>query len=234
MSKYTRTDREKAIERIKKCLRMAESSEPHEAAAAMRQAQKLMEAMQLTPEDVEMSETVSEVIKTKEAFGGCPYLSRLSCIIGLAFGVAVYWEPGAGISRVRANVRYIGPRGRVPLAAYAHRVIDRAVRTAWAETLAENPTLVQRPLARQSFRMAFLGQVEDKVYKIAPSEDEGRNAKAYADRIYKSVTMDDGKDRQIRSIDKDAYYAGMDKAEGFNLNRPMGDDTKPRSIEHER
>lgn len=34
---------QRILERIKKCLALSQSSEPHEAAAALRQAQKLME-----------------------------------------------------------------------------------------------------------------------------------------------------------------------------------------------
>ena len=47
---------EKVLEKIKKCLRLAKSSNPHEAAAAMRQAQKLMEKYNLTERDVDLTD----------------------------------------------------------------------------------------------------------------------------------------------------------------------------------
>jgi hypothetical protein len=41
-------DREKLMDKIQKCLRLAKSSEPAEAAAALRQAQKMMAANNIT------------------------------------------------------------------------------------------------------------------------------------------------------------------------------------------
>ena len=48
-------DRKKALEKIKKCLRLATSANPHEAAAAMRQAQALMKEHGVGQADVDMS-----------------------------------------------------------------------------------------------------------------------------------------------------------------------------------
>ena len=43
---------EKILDKIKKCLALASSANEHEAAAALRQAQKLMQAHGLTDQDV--------------------------------------------------------------------------------------------------------------------------------------------------------------------------------------
>lgn len=47
--------RERALEKIKKCLALAESTNPNEAESALRQARKLMEKYQLEMSDVDSS-----------------------------------------------------------------------------------------------------------------------------------------------------------------------------------
>ena len=47
-------DQEKIIDKIKKCLALAKSDNPHEAATALRQAQKLMEQHNLTEQDISL------------------------------------------------------------------------------------------------------------------------------------------------------------------------------------
>lgn len=49
-------DHKKALDKIKKLLRLANSSNPHEAAAAMRQARALMEKHQLDQTDVDIAD----------------------------------------------------------------------------------------------------------------------------------------------------------------------------------
>ena len=52
--------RDEAIAKIKKCLALGRSAQPHEAGAAMRQAQKLMQAHSITDLDIEHSDIKEE------------------------------------------------------------------------------------------------------------------------------------------------------------------------------
>lgn len=51
-------DRNKALDKIKKCLRLATSANPNEAAAAMRQAQALMRKHGIGQDDVSMADVM--------------------------------------------------------------------------------------------------------------------------------------------------------------------------------
>lgn len=233
--KISDEDRQRAIKKIKKCLALGASSEPHEAAAAIRQAQKLMSSLGLTEDDLAQLEIKAEVVKTKEAFGGCAYLAHLTRIIQVAFGVAAVWEPGNGVSRIRANIRYIGPSGRVALAVYAHKVIDKAVREGWAEYLdePENYDRRQKPGARAAFRGAFLTGVEDKVMAISPTESEQQAIARYQAAMY-GTGLTTQEDKYKGKLDFDAYCAGAEKAQAFQLNRPLAEDKKELlAIEHQ-
>lgn len=49
-------DRESALKRIRKCLALAESDEPHEAAAALRHARALMDKFHVTESEAALSD----------------------------------------------------------------------------------------------------------------------------------------------------------------------------------
>ncbi|MTD33973.1 DUF2786 domain-containing protein [Paludibacterium denitrificans] len=56
-------DRKSAIEKIKKCPALAKSANEHEAAAALRQAQALMEKFGVEDDDILMSEVCKDHVK---------------------------------------------------------------------------------------------------------------------------------------------------------------------------
>lgn len=225
MTSISAEDRQRAIRRIQKCLALAKSPEPYEAAAAIRQAQKLMSSLGLTEDEVAGLEATSEVVITKEAFGGCRYLAKLVNIIQVAFGVAGVWEPGRGISRVRANIRYIGPKGRVQLAVYTHRVVNNAVNAAWREHLetAPGPSKKQKPGARMSFRIAFLTAIEEKIMKLSPTESEALAIQRYQAAMY-GTGLHERSGPKWAQIDFDAYLAGAERGAEFDLMRPLTED----------
>lgn len=216
-------DRERKLDKIRKCLRLGKSANANEAATALRHAQAMMRELGIEDEaEVGMEPTTGEVLITKEAFGGCKYLNELCGMISRAFGVEAVFEAGNGISRTRANVRYIGPRSRVTMAVYSHKVIDRAVFNAWKQV---RGAFDQAPGARQTFRLHFLAVIEDKVERLAPTEVETRAIKRWKETKY-------GKDIEPVKIKKDnlhdpvAAYLGVKLGREFDIHRPMDEDKK--------
>lgn len=214
--------REKKLDKIRKCLRLSKSAEPHEAAAAIRHAQALMRELGIEDEaEVGMEQTTGEVLITKEAFGGCAYLNQLCALIRRTFGVDCVWEPGNGISRTRANVRYIGPRSRVMMAIYAHRVIDRAVFKAWKEV---RDTFGQAPGARQAFRLNFLDAIHEKVERLAPSDVETKAIERYKEKEY-GTDLEKTKSKVLGG-DPLAAILGSAMGSQFDIHRPMDEDKR--------
>ena len=117
-------DRAAALDRIRKCLALAASSEPHEAAAALRQAQALMRKHAISRAEAELCEA--------SARAGTRSLTPPAWLLGLvnlvaeAFAVfPIYWP-----SRQRqARVRFIGTDVHPELAQYAFEVLARQL---WA------------------------------------------------------------------------------------------------------
>lgn len=220
MTSPTPEDRSRALEKIKKLLRLSTSDNSFEAATALRQAQKMMQALGVSVDEIDATEVTSKVVITKEAFGGCAYLARLSHIVSGAFGLVAIWEPGNGKSRIRANIRYIGPRERVQVAYYAHRVVDTAIRKSWYEHLQTNLGIKQKPGARHTFRMAFLTNVEDKVMKLAPTSTEQQQVNAYLRARY-GTSLDSKGMRDKVPHDIASYYAGVLASNDFYLHTPL-------------
>ena len=209
------------IDKIRKCMRLAGSSNANEAAAALRQARKMMEAAGVSESDIDDNAAIGEVVKTKEPYGENTYANLLIRTIRRAFGVEAVREPGAGISKRRLNVRYIGPRGRVQLAIYAHRVVDRTITKAWREI---KHAYREQQGARLGFRVAFLASVIDQIEALAPTEAEATHIAAYKAAKYGKNGLTIGKPRNIIGMDDAAALEGRIAAAGFKLHRPMNED----------
>lgn len=220
--------RRKLTERLKKCLALRASPEPHEAAAALRQAQALMRELGITEDDLEGLETADATVKTREGFGACRTMQFLTSIIMGAFGVSVVYERNPG-SANRLNVRYFGPRSRVMLAEYAHKVVWRAMQQSWDDFLTRRPWLKGDGGKRQAFHIGWLCAVSEKVEAIAPTEAEERSIARAIARAY-GKELEPTKQARQRKLSAGAFAAGLDAAQDFTLHRPV--ESQQLSLEH--
>ena len=206
--------RARKIEKIRKCLRLSASSNPNEAAAALRQAQAMMRELGI--EDPASLEIGSAQVITKEGFKGCVYLYQLVSMLMALLGVDAIISPGNGISRRRANVQYIGPESRVQIAVYIHKVLDRAVNKAWKSLRGD---MKQRQGARQTFRLSFLAVVGDKLEKFRMTDDEKRGIELYVAAKYPALKYYEAKNN-LRN--DEAGVMGVVAGREFDINIPMG------------
>lgn len=129
-------NREAAVEKVKKLLRLSKSSNEHEAAAAMRQAQALMRQHQI--EEAEAAGADAQIDPIEEVAsdarrGKTPPvdLVALAALVSDAFGTH-------SLIRVRQKLfdvswiepRFIGPTPRGELSAYAFNVLWRQLSAA--------------------------------------------------------------------------------------------------------
>lgn len=121
--------RDEALDKIKKCLALAASPEAHEAAAALRQAQKLMAQFGLTESDV----TLADVGEARQKAQNVPVVRWEAALAGMvagAFGCDMYTCTSLALrdSRQFRRHRYyvfigVGPAPEV--AGYAFDVLAR-------------------------------------------------------------------------------------------------------------
>ncbi|WP_199438687.1 DUF7168 domain-containing protein [Vibrio owensii] len=126
---------EKAIEKIKKCLALANSTNPHEAAGALRHAQNLMRVHGITSTDVNVS-GISEVLVTEPVqFKPKTYINILLHAIDKAFGVISHYTSKLceRTNKLKRYPVFVGQEQTIELASYAYDVCMRAIKTARRE-----------------------------------------------------------------------------------------------------
>lgn len=223
-------DRARLMGKIQKCLRLGKSSEAHEAAAALRQAQKLMEMHGITEEDLaglEYSDLKIDVPIQANRNKIPAVLAELTWLIRKAFGVKSVIGYSMRVSDISYQIRYFGPTTRVQMAGYTHTIIHRAVNAAWTKFLNENPHLRGDRGARSSFQLAWLQSVEEKVMEVGFSDEEERGTELAMKKVYGDRELATAKANNT-PINFDAVAGGIQAASSFNIHRPMNESTQRR------
>ena len=122
---------ERLVRRVRALLRLAESPEPHEAAAAANAARRLLAEHDLDLSDPEERHTFRQVGPTKARFD--PWEKVLAGVLTSHFGVSViyalaYRPTQASWGRV---LELLGPVHHVEVAAYVHDVLRLHGEQAW-------------------------------------------------------------------------------------------------------
>jgi len=161
-----KTHRSKIISRIRKCLALAESSEPNEAAAALRQAQKMMAQHNINTADVDMS-AVSESQVTAGRSARVPpvWLAALAQTVEKAFGVKMlYMTQRSKASRFC----FFGLGASAQVAGYAFTVLRRqceAARSAYFANISARHSV--RIARADMYATGWVAAVEEKVVEFA-------------------------------------------------------------------
>ncbi|MCS5517663.1 DUF2786 domain-containing protein [Pseudomonas qingdaonensis] len=158
-------DRNKALDKIKKCLRLAASAKPHEAAAAMRQAQALMHKYGLGQSDVDMSDVEESAAVAGSKQTPAKWEAQLAHTVEKAYACKVLFAAGIG----RWN--FIGEIAEV--ASYTMTVLLRQVRQARRDFILDKlkrckqATKIRRA---DTFCEAWVSAVYDQVMTFANAE----------------------------------------------------------------
>ena len=245
-------DRKRALERIQKCLNLAKSSEPHEAAAALRQAQKLMEMHGVSEDDVNNLDIESEKVVSADLWRKSLslYLTNLVHLIEKAFGVKAVFEPSLENGKYKVAVRYFGTNGRAQLAAYTHAVIWRTLKAQWNAYSKTNPWVNDQKGARTGFWIGWIQAVKRTVMEFGGAKEEevpradGRGTELVPTafgkemaKIEKGISSHYGGDLNDMSANSiktysDTRAAGAEAAQDFSLHRPMEGGAQKQLTKH--
>src|SRR5690606_1568144 len=114
-------DNDKLMERIRKCLALSESANEHEAAAATRQARKLMEKAGLTASDVGLFEITDQQVDV--GYSRLPsWAGNLSVAVARAFACTAFHG--------QRQVRFVGPSACADVAGYCFEILLRQLKKA--------------------------------------------------------------------------------------------------------
>lgn len=221
------------IEKVKKLLARASSSEPHEAALALQMAQRMMAEHNLTMETVEVGEIRSERLRsvaTKSKAKG--WELRLYDGIAKAIGCGLMFSRGMDYvtdSRMYASYLFIGPTAEVQIARYAAHVLQRQLVRARARfTKGLNPNMPRAHKTGEvdAYCSGWVASALSKVTPLAPHPARALAIRNYMDRESDGGTIG----TQQRAGSLDAMARGRTDGEDAELNRPVEGGAEQRSL----
>jgi Protein of unknown function (DUF2786) len=218
---------ERILDKIRKCLALSTSSNPHEAQSAMRQAQKLMEMHGMTTKDAQVS-TVDELRAKSLTSISRPkaWETKLSHLVAGAFGGHIMWHSmhsSCGHKEYFGSYVFIGMKDKIEVMHYTFQVLQRNL---FKQRQAYISTNKQEGQDRQSmsaigdtFAMGWLEAVAKTVATFVLGVQERATVTAYIEAKYP---------RRTKSAGKKQYYGGAQHAEagrqagaGQALHHPM-------------
>ena len=166
-------NQERILSKIKKLLALSKSDNPNEAAIALNQAQKLMQAYNINIFDVEIKE---EVNPNKYPLNGSIYICYIAQIISEAFAVRVLRQENG--PRGKVNFIFVGTADKAEVASYFFDVLIRKAKTARQnklKELAEDLKYVRKATKTRvadSFCMGWCAAVQEKLEKLVNDPKE--------------------------------------------------------------
>lgn len=215
----------KILEKIKKCLRLAKSSNKNEAAAAMRQAQKLMRihaiehGYVIAAEGVESHDVLVGTNKKPSAHVGM--LAKMVC---RAFGVEVIWNTTQMCSRRESRLEFYGMDSAPELAGYAFEVLFRQLkrdRTLYMATLNKRLKRTTKTRRGDLYAQAWVQAVEKQITAYERSEEEQAAVEAFREQRWPKVESTACRDntKGTRRDDYDAFRQGYRDGEKVDFHR---------------
>lgn len=215
MSEFT--DIKKVMARLKKLLALATSPNQNEAAAAMRQAQKLMAAHEISAEDVELSRINEESAAQASRANPPQYMLQLASLVEDAFGVRVCLTGRSGA----VLFTFVGFDHRPLVASYAFDVLRRQLAIARADylkTLNKRLKKTTKSTRADLFCRAWIFRIRETVIAFAQPEIEKNLLDSYWEARFPAVRTYTGRSRQPKARDLSAANAGYRAADGVTLN----------------
>jgi hypothetical protein len=226
-------DKEKIIGKIRKCLALAASSNEHEAAAAMRQAQKLMEM-----HNVEHTELLAAGATECAAHAGATktpatWENNLAMTVSDAFGCRLLFQGSWG----GGKWKFIGTGARPEIAQYAFSVLFRQLRRSRASFIKEKcKRLKPSSKTRRAdlYCMAWTNAVASKAQAMSISPEEAEVLDAYMLQQYPETaelkSRDRTQGRKLSSNDWNAYAHGAAAGRNAQLNHGVSGSACPALI----
>lgn len=124
-------ERDKIIDKIKKCLALSASSNEHEAAAALRQAKKLMEQHCISDIDVQATEISEKRARAGAVKSPAAWEAALAARVADAFGCRIFFS--RNFFKGVGEWAFVGSGSAPEVAEYVFKVLFRQCRSARAE-----------------------------------------------------------------------------------------------------
>lgn len=228
-------DKQTIINKIRKCMALAGSTNEHEAAIALRQAQKLMQLHSVSDTDMLAAGVCESAAGAGAIRQPAKWEGALAKMIAKAFGCHHLFQiQRAGVA---GKWIFIGAGSSAEVAGYAFSVLLRQVRKSRAAFIrGECKRLVPASKTRRAdlFCQAWVCAAVGTVDAFVGNEGDVVAIGAYMLRHYpnlgKMEMPDRNEGRKLRMRDWDAVSAGSADGRGAQLNRAVGAGAAPAAI----
>ncbi|MEG0051652.1 MAG: DUF2786 domain-containing protein [Comamonas sp.] len=222
--------RDEALQKIKKCLALAASSEQHEAAAALRQAQKLMEAFGLSEVDVSLAD-VSECRQKAPSAPLVRWEASLAHAVSDAFGCTIFTSTeraltSGGTWRTQRQFVFIGVGMASEVAGYAFDVLarqcakDRRVHIGRQSKNCKPKTKVARG---DAYAEGWVSGVRGKLERFAGQAGNPELIEQYMQQRHPAMQTSKFKDRtKGKNVAENDYHHGFQSGRKAELNHGLG------------
>lgn len=213
-------DKQKIISKIQKCLRLAESGNPNEAAAALRQAHGLMRKYDIHELDVHTLQ-INEAAVGSGGYYNPPYWAlALSELIAEAFDCRVYLSRR---SESQPQFRFIGLEQSATVAAYTFTVLYRQLRGARRQYIKEQDLEDKREARRRGnvFAQAWLYQIARVVAEFVSDPSRQDVIDDYVETRYGVQPAQLQEHTHPEAEDYEVILSGLRAARAVRLFRPV-------------
>lgn len=232
-------DRDDIIRKIKACLALSKSAEPHEAAAALRQAQKLTEQLGIDEVDLQLSD-VHESRSPASALKPQQWEGRLAQLVGEAFGCELYLgtttsRDASGLAfRVVTAFVFVGVAPADETASYAFDVLLRQCkqqRRAHVSAQPKNCKPSTKAARGDVFAAGWVRGVQALVGQLASPPARSDLLLAYMKRNHPNLgTANLGRRDRGRKVRHTDYLAGHAAGKNAQLHHGVGRGAAPLTI----
>lgn len=213
---------ERILEKIKKCLALSESPVAAEAAAALRQAQKLMELHGISQLDLKRADLGTAEFRSKASVSRLKdWELRLVTRVANAFGCRLMWSKSSSYSMdVYGRFILLGLKSQVELAQYTCDVMTRRLMKARAEFVAAQPSYLDRAEKTRNadgFCHGWVAAVERTVQEFAVG--------AELKQLIEDELAERAKGPKVKAQERDGsaagFLAGQKVGSKESIHRPV-------------
>lgn len=222
-------NRDDAILKIKKCLALSKSSEPHEAAAALRQAQKLMQLYGVDSETIRLAD-IEEAAAKVSSRAHPVWDVRLANLVGDTFGCQMIVRRGYQ----RSDFVFVGVQASAQVAAYAYEVLARQCVHARSQHISEQSPRCKKATktARgDAFAYAWVTAASQVLERFASTEKATELVEEYMTKTYPTLKpLSKTRDIASNMVHNGSLTAGYQAGKAAKLDRGVGTKKQPQLI----
>lgn len=217
------TNTQTLLDKIEKLMALSQSSNPHEAAAALSKAQALMAEHNLTETHLKQNQLGEAKIKSTQSVSKAKdWEAALMNMIAKSFGCRVIWAPGVSwADDYWGRYRFIGLKTQVTMAEYAGTVLLRQLvkeRNAFSKKLTGQGFYGKDKTAQlDGFCKGWIAAVNSKVVALANDQE--------VDDLINDKVEEITKGRKAEAKNRGNGHlgnaAGFEAGKGIDLHRPM-------------